>query len=241
MGALTREFDVSMPVKDAQNMNDRKHWGAKDTLREKIAGRVHYSNARQLDRMERATIWVGVEKSQRAAYDAQNLQATAKVIVDTLVRMGKLPEDDNDHVIGPFLYHAGVDRSLKNRAGVQSVRFRFRMDPYGLPHAPLGPVSIYDPALLRWLAEGHRSASAEAIVERLTGVPVGVGTGWWPDHPEELRRCIALVRAVPAVDEHLHLMADVSERWAWVVESWDRLVPMADEGSETLAALLDAV
>ena len=60
----------------------------------------------------KASIWVGVHKRTKGAYDPVNLVDTFKGMVDELVKMGVLDEDDYHHVTGPFVYHAGVDTHL---------------------------------------------------------------------------------------------------------------------------------
>ena len=63
----------------------------------------------------KATIWVGIEKRTRGAYDPVNLTDTFKGCVDELVNMGVLDEDDYHHVSGPWLFHQGVDKHLPPR------------------------------------------------------------------------------------------------------------------------------
>lgn len=63
----------------------------------------------------KATIWVGIEKRTRGAYDPVNLTDTFKAMVDELVTMGVLDEDDYHHVSGPWLFHQGVDKHLPPR------------------------------------------------------------------------------------------------------------------------------
>lgn len=130
---MTAMFSVEVPRKRMLSLNGRRHWREADEVRREIAALVAYSGARRLERWDRATLWVGVEKPDRRLYDAQNLQATVKVIVDALVRMKVLPDDDNEHVVGPFLYHAGVDAGLRGRLGVERVRFVVQLEPYGVP------------------------------------------------------------------------------------------------------------
>ena len=60
----------------------------------------------------RATIFVGIHKPTRGAYDPVNLADTFKGCVDELVTMGILDEDDYHHVAGPWIYHAGIDKRM---------------------------------------------------------------------------------------------------------------------------------
>jgi len=60
----------------------------------------------------KASIYVGIEKRTKGAYDPVNLSDTFKACVDELVNMGILDEDNYRHVMGPFLWHKGVDKRI---------------------------------------------------------------------------------------------------------------------------------
>lgn len=80
-----------------------------------------------------------------------------------------------------------------------------------------------------WLRSGERGSSSEAIVERLTGVPIGGRYGGgYPHDPADFRRCEMLLRAVPSARLGLSLMADVSPEWAGMVTAWDELVALGE-------------
>lgn len=89
---------------------------------------------------------------------------------------------------------------------------------------------------VRWLASGERGLSSEAIVEHLTGEPVG-GRAHAPrhgrkDHPYDLsdfRRCELLLRQVDVARLVFPAMAEVSPRWARLVDAWDDIVAAAEE------------
>ena len=89
------------------------------------------------------------------------------------------------------------------------------------------------PAAVRWLANGERGMSSEAIAERMTGVPVGRPP--WPDYPrhprdpDDLRRCRLLLEVVPEWEARLGEMADVSPEWAGLVERWAEVCALMDE------------
>lgn len=63
----------------------------------------------------KASIYVGITKRTKVAYDPVNLSDSLKPAVDILVKMGILDEDDYHHVVGPFLWHAGVDKRIPAR------------------------------------------------------------------------------------------------------------------------------
>ena len=80
-----------------------------------------------------------------------------------------------------------------------------------------------------WLRDGERGLSSEAIVQRLTGVPLSGrfhnGTNY-PHDPADFRRCEMLLRAVPESRPLLGLMGDVSATWKGFVDAWDELVAL---------------
>lgn len=79
----------------------------------------------QLEPMGKATIYVGITKRTKGAYDPANLTDTLKPIVDGLVTAGVVDEDDYHHVLGPFPFHEGVDRRLDG-----CLRATFYLLPY---------------------------------------------------------------------------------------------------------------
>lgn len=86
-------------------------------------------------------------------------------------------------------------------------------------------------AFTRWLAAGERGLSSEAIVSKLTGVPIGWSR--WPggDHPfdpADFRRCELLLRQCPAAREAFPAMAEVSPVWARFVAEWDSIAALLE-------------
>ena len=75
----------------------------------------------------------------------------------------------------------------------------------------------YDDDLVIWLAGGERGTSSNTIVEHLTGLPA-LGRGWdrsgdHPSDPDDLRRCLLLLEAVPAFKSRFYEMQDSSKEW----------------------------
>lgn len=92
-------------------------------------------------------------------------------------------------------------------------------------NADLLPIQMFS----GWLATGERGISSEAIVSRLTGVPVGQWHGSSnPWDPSDFRRCELLLRRVPLARMALPMMRDVSPTWARLVDAWDDLVALAE-------------
>lgn len=91
---------------------------------------------------------------------------------------------------------------------------------------PLLPLSLFT----AWLARGERGISSEAIVEQLTGEPVGryrYGGGDHPYDPSDLNRCVKLL------DQHdlaklsfPGAMASRSPEWAALDAAWGELTDL---------------
>ena len=79
-------------------------------------------------------------------------------------------------------------------------------------------------SMTTWLAEGERGLSSEAIALTALGVhPIGHDASW-PRDPDDLRRCLLLLEAVPETFEHgLLVLAERCPKWAALVKVWDRL------------------
>ncbi len=73
-------------------------------------------------------------------------------------------------------------------------------------------------ALLRWYAIGERGASSEAIARRLLRLP---GRPHHPLDPADLRRCLLLLRRLPAGS--IGRMRGASPEWTVLVDHWAEL------------------
>lgn len=129
-----QSFTVEVPQTWILNANDRHaHWSKRSGPTRHIIQATQIA-ARDVVPVERATILIGVTKATKRSYDAQNLYPTAKACVDALVRLGKIPDDTNEHVIGPWLYANGTDKRLAaaGPAKPARVRLHIRLDAYDL-------------------------------------------------------------------------------------------------------------
>lgn len=125
-----QEFTLEVPQPWVLNSNDRRHRQEEARCTRNII-QLTQAAARGLVPVERATVYVGIVKPTRADYDAGNLYPTAKALVDGIVRMGVLPDDTNDRVMGPWLYARGVDKRLTARKPRPSrIRLHVRLDEY---------------------------------------------------------------------------------------------------------------
>lgn len=136
---MIQQFTVTVPLPVVISANHRLHHQERARRTRQIIEIVRRS-ARHVEPVEAATIWGAVTKATNRSYDVQNLQPTAKAIVDALVRrpLAVLPEDDNTHVMGPWLYHKGIDRGLakKNALQPERVKFTITLTDYRPEHVP---------------------------------------------------------------------------------------------------------
>lgn len=123
---MIQQFMVTVPLPVVISANHRLHHHERARRTKQIIEIVRRS-ARHLEPVEAATVWGAVTKATARSYDVQNLQPTVKAIVDALVRtpLSVLPDDDNAHVMGPWLYHKGIDRGLAKKNALQPERVRF--------------------------------------------------------------------------------------------------------------------
>ena len=80
--------------------------------------------------MGKATIYVGITKRTRGKYDPVNLSDTFKPVIDGLVTAGVLDDDDYEHVLGPFCFHQGVDKSLVKSIGATVYLTEYSPTPF---------------------------------------------------------------------------------------------------------------
>lgn len=83
----------------------------------------------------------------------------------------------------------------------------------------------------KWLASGERGMSSEAMFTHLTGVKCGDDWGFdsIPYDPSDFRRCQLLLEQVPELHPIFPRMAEVSPKWAALVQAWPNIVKAMDE------------
>ena len=76
--------------------------------------------------------------------------------------------------------------------------------------------------VLDWTYEGETGSSsltiARTAVTRAAWKPFQ-----FPRDPDDLRRCLLLIQAVPETVDALPILAQASKRWRPLVEAWDQL------------------
>lgn len=108
-------MELVIPVPGARpssmllSANDRRHWATRSKLTRHWRGVALVAcksaiNRGDLCRMDSAQIdvWFSFPTNQRR--DVGNLYPTVKACVDGLVDAGLLPDDDDEHLEGPFLH-----------------------------------------------------------------------------------------------------------------------------------------
>lgn len=76
---------------------------------------------------------------------------------------------------------------------------------------------------LRWVAGNHVGLSSMAIWSNMAGVEPK--RGWAnPWDPDDLSRCLRLLKEVPQWADRLPEMAKRSPEWAALIEDWDEIV-----------------
>ena len=108
-------------------------------------------------------------------------------------------------------------------------------------------------SMTTWLAEGERGLSSEAIALTALGKqPTGFGSSW-PRDPDDLRRCLLLLKRVPKTLENgLYVLAGRCPKWAALLHIWDLLsetlrseigetLPLRGSAPKTYALMLEAL
>ena len=75
-------------------------------------------------------------------------------------------------------------------------------------------------AILDWMMTGEVGASSKAMAGCLAGMPCGND---YPLDPDDLRRCVLFLDAVPAARQHMDELKELSAIWAALVENWAAL------------------
>lgn len=80
----------------------------------------------------------------------------------------------------------------------------------------------------RWLANGERGASSDAIFYQLTGIETGSKTNF-PMDVADFRRCRLLLEQAPSFQAGFKsTMRNVSRIWAGLIDNWDKLCDTMD-------------
>jgi len=78
--------------------------------------------------------------------------------------------------------------------------------------------------LAKWLRDGERCDSSNAMAKRIFGIPLNAGATH-PHDPSDLKRCLDLI---DQTDAHVWKMGDVSAQWAALISAWSDLVSLLE-------------
>ncbi|MDK9702537.1 MAG: hypothetical protein OEL20_05310 [Sulfuritalea sp.] len=81
-------------------------------------------------------------------------------------------------------------------------------------------------SLVRWLREGERGASSNALCQAIFGVPPGKVLTEHPRDPDDLRRCMAFLDAadITDIEPFRAMIAARSPQWAALIARWEELL-----------------
>lgn len=88
------------------------------------------------------------------------------------------------------------------------------------PMAMAGANTELKAKVTRWLIEGEVGSSSKAMAGCVVGMDSGNST---PSDPDDLRRCLLFLEAVPEARECMDKVAGLSPRWAALVKNWAAL------------------
>ncbi len=75
--------------------------------------------------------------------------------------------------------------------------------------------------VLLWMANGEVGTSSKTMALRAIGMR-NRDEGH-PYDPDDLRRCLLLLEAIPAIRTHSEAIAAASQQWRALVDNWDEL------------------
>lgn len=102
MTTTARAARVTVPLARALTSNRRVHYRTRYALEQELQDRGR-ELAAQLEPLEAAALVVRVWWPDRRRRDVHNLMPTVKPLVDGMVLAGWLPDDNDAHLLGPFL------------------------------------------------------------------------------------------------------------------------------------------
>jgi hypothetical protein len=71
-----------------------------------------------------------------------------------------------------------------------------------------------------WFCTGEVGASSKAMAACIGGAEGGTSH---PFDPDDLRRCVLFLQAVPEARQHMPKVRELSAQWAKLVDNWDEL------------------
>ena len=73
--------------------------------------------------------------------------------------------------------------------------------------------------VMQWFASGETGMSSTCIASTICGLETRYT--YTPSDPDDFKRCLLLLKAVPELRSYLHLMRSVSVEWDTLMNHWD--------------------
>ena len=77
--------------------------------------------------------------------------------------------------------------------------------------------------IMEWLATGDTGISSKAIVYAAKGLDIDTFWNWGPLDPDDLRRCMVVMRDYPCTKRGLTKLAATKQDWAALAAKWEVL------------------
>ncbi len=74
--------------------------------------------------------------------------------------------------------------------------------------------------VLNWIATGRVGMSSQAMAMAACGMP---SDGSYPHDPDDLNRCLLMLKAVPEVRKHFDKIAALGVVWGRLIARWDEI------------------
>lgn len=137
-----------------------------------------------------------------------------------------------DAVVDPDVARmAGADFAVGPRAALDDLRQR--LEAGSLQAVRQQTAGLLSPEAQRWLANGERGMSSEALFTCLSGVSAVDDDDEHhrtahPYDPDDFRRCRLMLEACPELETRLSDAAGMSPQWAALVAVWGTLCDTMD-------------
>ena len=120
-----QEISLTVPANLVISSNRRSEIWKRKGLKDVVKPQALVLAKKHLTPVDSATVYVGITKGNKNAYDPANLTDTFKPAIDGIVAAGILPDDSHKHVLGPWPYHHGHDKTLG-----RNIRLTITLIPY---------------------------------------------------------------------------------------------------------------
>ena len=93
--------------------------------------------------------------------------------------------------------------------------------------------------VLKWFVQGETGISSEALASAVCDIEpdkTWAKFGNHPGDPDDFKRCVKFLDAVPEARQHMGKVAKLSKVWARLVEHWDELESLFREEYPTKSA-----